>query len=62
MPTILTEIPSNRFEHTLVTLLSRQENDSKMAKQRLILSGRRQKPKYFREKFLIKSHAAYNAE
>ena len=61
MPKILIEIPNNRFEHALVTLLSRQENDSKMAKQRLILSDRRQKPEYFREKFLIKSHAAYNA-
>ena len=61
MPKILTEIPSNRFEHALVTLLSRQENDAKMVKQRLILSGRHQKPEYFREKFLIKSHAAYNA-
>ena len=61
LPKILTEITNNRFEHALVTLLNRQENDYKMAKQRLILSSRRQKPEYFREKFIIKSHAAYNA-
>jgi hypothetical protein len=51
---MLTEIPKNRFENALVTLLSRQDVDSHIMKNRLVISNRHQKPEYFREKILLK--------